>query len=805
MWMTLYPQYYAQERQRLEHHYPSLQVNEELLQRGVLALCGDLIVRPPGGAKAHPIALLYPSGAPHEHPSVIALEALPKTNDVPGFADSMRRPKLFDHRHQMPDGSLCLFQRDTRGSELLTGIDVLRRAEQWFAGVHTGHWPADTQQSEIESHFTYVGDVLVAAPFFEAGTAGYGRLFLAQDIRRFGDIRYENSFPMILTALTEESRGVVRTVDARRELSRLYPWIEDSAWDAAALAAAPDLSQAKLSYLAHGYWWSLRDEPPPFRDGAGLLDLLLPLSREGDPWPLVSDTMRGDLSAERDHLLGLSYPARRGGYEWLLLLMQRTAQRDRGVAIVRNDDQKRAAFARSKILGAIHVHRVEPQVLRLRNQGVVDEAAINSKTVAMIGLGALGSKVAEMLGQAGVGHFRLCDSDMLMTGNVARHIGGVTDFGARKTRVVMSRLRQINPYLSFAKADILDCSAVGDLDQLATFIGPADLVVSTMADESAESVLNDIALLQQKPVIYGRALREASMGRVFLARPGVDACKRCLSDYALAKRHGGGAPPDWVDVWEDPNAAVLHECGRPVIAGSAVDLSFIAGLVARTALDFLEGNASNANHWLWTRLPAGEIDPRLASPMSTFIGRLERRLGCPTCQEPDVVEVLMTEEAYATVVSLTEKSPDKETGGVLIGFLGKGNRAVVLAATGPGPKATRTATLFRRDVRYVQAKLDEAGAQLGPRGVYVGEWHSHLTADPQPGAMDMDSLFGIARVPNYLTRCPVLAIAGLDRATGKVATVRTWAFPIAGRIYGIPYKLASREEALALTPADVAV
>jgi len=191
--------------------------------------------------------------------------------------------------------------------------------------------------------------------------------------------------------------------------------------------------------------------------------------------------------------------------------------------------------------------------------------------------------------------------------------------------------------------------------------------------------------------------------------------------------------------------------------------------------------------------------------MSTFVGRLQRRPGCPACQEPDVVEILMTEEAYATVISLTQESPDVETGGVLIGFLAEGNRVVVVDATGPGPNATRTAMLFRRDIAYVQGKLDEAARALGPRGVYVGEWHSHLSADPQPGPMDMDSLFGIARVPNYLTRCPVMAIAGLDPGTGKVATIGTWAFPVVGRIYAISHKLASQEEALALRPADVAV
>ena len=801
-WMVLHPGYYVQERQRLAYHYPNLRISEELLQRGILALCGDLIVRPPAGPIGHPVILSYPSGAPHERPTVIALEALPKTLDIAGFRNALGRPKLLDHRHQMRDGSLCLFQRETRRSDILSAIDVLRRAEKWFAGVYTGHWPPDTQQSELESHFPYAGDVLVAAPFFADEIHGHGRLLFTQDIRRCRINPDEKSFPLILTALTQEKGGVVRTIDARQDLSRLYPWIEDKAWDPNLLAAADEPKLAEASCLVHGYWWSIPAEPTPLRAGENLLGMLASRTDAGDAWPLVGALMGSDLNSERQHILGLRYPARGNGWEWLIFILDRTDKRAQGVAIIRGEAEKRTAFRNSRILGSIHVHRVEPEALRLRNRGVVDEKEIGSKTVALIGLGALGSKVAEMLAQAGVGHFRLCDSDVLATGNVARHIGGVCDYGARKTRVAIGRLLEINPYLDCAEDDLWDQSAVSDRGRLADFIRPADLVVSTMADESAESVLNEVAILEGKPVLYGRSLREASIGRVFLVRPGRDACKHCLAHYAVIAQEGGATPADWVAVSEDATAPLLHECGRPVIAGSAVDLSFTATLTARLALDFLEGNSSDSNHWLWTRRPAAEIDPRLASPMSTFIGRVERRKGCPACQEPDVVEIVMSREAHAMITSLTEGSAKDETGGILIGFLGDQNRAVVVAATAPGPNATRTATLFRRDVPYVQSKLDEAAAQLGPKGVYVGEWHSHLTPDPHPSYIDVESLFGIARVPNYLTRCPVLVIAGLDPTTAKVAAVRTWAFPIGGRSYDIPYRLVSREEALAIAPAS---
>ncbi len=98
-----------------------------------------------------------------------------------------------------------------------------------------------------------------------------------------------------------------------------------------------------------------------------------------------------------------------------------------------------------------------------------------------------------------------------------------------------------------------------------------DLVVSTIADEGTESGFNDLAIELGVPVIYGRAMRRGQMGGV-LVRPRLDACKTCLGMISRSQ------PTDWVTVIERPEDVLLHECGRPVIAGSAIDLAFVADL-----------------------------------------------------------------------------------------------------------------------------------------------------------------------------------------------------------------------------------
>ena len=133
-------------------------------------------------------------------------------------------------------------------------------------------------------------------------------------------------------------------------------------------------------------------------------------------------------------------------------------------------------------------------------------------------------------------------------GNVSRHIGGLRDFGLPKVKVVAKRLYDISPTLN---ATIWGASALADMESLSKFIEAADIVVCTTADENAEAAINQIAVMTQKPVIYGRALRRGSVGRVFLVRPGVDACKSCLGHFARDAREGVETPNDWIEITED--------------------------------------------------------------------------------------------------------------------------------------------------------------------------------------------------------------------------------------------------------------
>ena len=72
---------------------------------------------------------------------------------------------------------------------------------------------------------------------------------------------------------------------------------------------------------------------------------------------------------------------------------------------------------------------------------------ISNASVAIAGLGGLGSNIAVMLARAGVGKLFLVDYDKVELTNLNRQMYGISHLGQFKTAAMMDILADINPYL----------------------------------------------------------------------------------------------------------------------------------------------------------------------------------------------------------------------------------------------------------------------------------------------------------------------------------------------------------------------
>ena len=99
--------------------------------------------------------------------------------------------------------------------------------------------------------------------------------------------------------------------------------------------------------------------------------------------------------------------------------------------------------------------------------------------------------------------------------------------------------------------------------------------------------------------------------------------------------------------------------------------------------------------------------------------------------------VLFTPYAAGQLAELAPLAGDGlETGGILLGHDGGLARPItVTACGGPGPLVIRRRSYFRRDLGHASALAEQAVTVDG--SAWIGEWHTHDTAMPEPSDRDL--------------------------------------------------------------------
>lgn len=220
---------------------------------------------------------------------------------------------------------------------------------------------------------------------------------------------------------------------------------------------------------------------------------------------------------------------------------------------------------------------------------------LGDKRVAIVGLGALGSQIAALLGRAGLGAFFLVDPDLVTPGIVVRHQLGFHDIGFSKVEAMQHELARINPYSSAEGVPL----AYGDArsgwapeamqqanDAITEKLATCDLIVNATVDTSSEYYISSVADHYGLPVIHVAVSSGAWGARVLLQRPGTGGCLECLARHQETPTDLSPQIPAWS---EDPTLPEIVErgCGQSTFAGPGFELTSAAAAAARTAVQLL--------------------------------------------------------------------------------------------------------------------------------------------------------------------------------------------------------------------------
>lgn len=121
---------------------------------------------------------------------------------------------------------------------------------------------------------------------------------------------------------------------------------------------------------------------------------------------------------------------------------------------------------------------------------------ISNASVAIAGLGGLGSNVAVMLARAGVGHLLLADFDTVEITNLNRQAYTCEHLGKKKTEALSEILKDINPYIQL---EVKNCYVTQE--NAAEVFGAYPIVCEAFDKAENKAMLVNTILERQKETI----------------------------------------------------------------------------------------------------------------------------------------------------------------------------------------------------------------------------------------------------------------------------------------------------------------
>jgi ubiquitin-like modifier-activating enzyme 5 len=229
------------------------------------------------------------------------------------------------------------------------------------------------------------------------------------------------------------------------------------------------------------------------------------------------------------------------------------------------------------------------RLMALKQMGIVDNyESIREKTVAIVGVGGVGSVAAEMLARCGVGKLLLFDYDKVELANMNRLFYRPGQSGMSKVDAAVATLVDINPDVQF-EAYNYDITIIekfehfisrisgGGLGDSATAV---DLVLSCVDNFAARNSINTACNELGQVWMESGVSEDAVSGHIQVIKPGRLACFTC-------------APPLIVASEIDENT--LRRDG--VCAASLpTTIGIIAGLLVQNTLKYLLSFGAVSNY-----------------------------------------------------------------------------------------------------------------------------------------------------------------------------------------------------------------
>lgn len=242
-----------------------------------------------------------------------------------------------------------------------------------------------------------------------------------------------------------------------------------------------------------------------------------------------------------------------------------------------------------------------------RIAAVVNLPHLNRQHVVIVGVGWVGSEIAQWLAKSGVGRLTLIDDKPFREHNIVRHALTGDYFGQNKATALADQLAKAIPTLSVSAVPHKIDNSLSDREVDELIMTGDVVVVATDNREAQRRVARQALRLRRRAVLPG--LYEGGGGEVFVQLYDDRACFMCWDGFRDAD-------------------AELRE-----MAGLGVDGLFVIQLSVELCLGLLDRNIVYAQRFRGERVPSPVqlFQLRIQHGFALIQVGCEKQLDCPSC------------------------------------------------------------------------------------------------------------------------------------------------------------------------------
>lgn len=425
---------------------------------------------------------------------------------------------------------------------------------------------------------------------------------------------------------------------------------------------------------------------------------------------------------------------------------ERDARKTAIVAVLKWADEANVGWCR--------VSETRPEVTRRRDRRSPMEW-FRGKRVAIWGCGAIGTRVAESIVRAGVGHVELVDNGRVGPGLLVRQAFEDSDIGRLKATALGERLKRIVPgvEVSVGTADLVQ--RLGGPEPIPDVDLVIDCTASSVVRMKLEQTLRDLD--RRPPITCMGVGHDAAAGIATLAtaehsggpldlirRLKLEACRK--PRLFTLRQEFWPAEPRGEHFQPEPG------CSEPTFVGSDADLAGLSARMLNAVARALRTPDAEHTGFGWIFEEQGPLHTFAWTPDQVLA---EKGRGYSVRVSP---EALREMRAWARRSARAAGSA-VETGGLVFGELNQAAGVLwVTEVEGPPLDSEAADDHFTCGTAGMKEAAEEKKERYRGSVSCVGSWHTHPTSSAHPSSVDFDAVAQLLAAPQSTRRDVVLLI-----------------------------------------------